>query len=440
MNKILKIFASGICGFMISAGAFINETGAVAVSTADIKTDINAIEVLSLDKGVDTNKKIQDWVFDGNQNNGVLNLNGSDVVQLDPPDASSADTIITQAKPAATKTKTPPPLPDSTISDKPGVKQKNLNNLVTSPDGNMYRVVKTSPWWKFWDSNRSIQKATPDEEGSMWNKQGEYVGEWTTVLKTKMASNLQVVKGEDGQDHLYTHNRRKVYRDGQYVTTFSNSILSDASLRRIQAGADDKVYAQYAKNSEDIIVVVDPATKKQEVAARVAAEVDIRTNFHSRRVRDSDGEYSHTEYYTTTHVDRDGVNKFSVDADGRVFTLFKGNVFEEGAHGNRKLLAGREGHWYTWNSPIEDVPTGNVRDFKIDTHGNLYSVQGGHVVVNNNKLSGLDLGWRQSLRVDDFGNVYKTNSRFLKGTYLIKTNVLPDPTNADRIAAPETVK
>ncbi|MBU2574129.1 MAG: hypothetical protein KKH28_08655 [Elusimicrobia bacterium] len=125
-----------------------------------------------------------------------------------------------------------------------------------------------------------------------------------------------------------------------------------------------------------------------------------------------------------------------VSSDGRVFTLFKGNVFEEGAHGDRKLMAGRDGHWYTWNSPIENVPAGNVRDFRVDTHGNLYSVQGGRVVVNSNSLTGLELGW-QALRVDDSGNVYKTEDRFLDGTYLTRTNVLPDAANADRIAAPE---
>ena len=433
MAKILKIFASGICGLMISAGAFINEAKAVVVSTANIRTDIDAMEVMSIDNGVGSNKKIQDYVFDGNNNSGIGGLNGNNVVELDSPDLSSADTVITQAKPAATKTMAPPPL--IKISDKQGVKQKNLNNLVTSPDGNMYRVVKDAPWWKFWDSRRSIQKSMPDEEGCMWNAQGEYVGEWETVLKTKNASNLQVIKGSDGQDHLYTNDRRKVYRDGQYVTTFSHSIFSDASLRTIQAGADDKVYARYAKNAEDIIVVVDPATKKQEVAARVPAEVDIRTEFHSRTVRDIDGEYSHTEFYTTTHVDRDGVDKFSVDTDGKVFTLFKGNVFEEGSYGNRKLLDGSEGHWHTWDSPVEDVPRGNVRDFKIDAHGNLYSVQGGHVVVNGNSLSGLDLGWGQALRIDDSGNVYKTESRFLDGTYLTKNNILPDAANADGIVA-----
>ncbi|MCK5357938.1 MAG: hypothetical protein KAJ48_06040, partial [Elusimicrobiales bacterium] len=65
MAKILKIFASGICGLMISAGAFVNESKAVVVSTANIRTDIDAMEVMSIDNGVGSNKKIQDYVFDG---------------------------------------------------------------------------------------------------------------------------------------------------------------------------------------------------------------------------------------------------------------------------------------------------------------------------------------------------------------------------------------
>ncbi|HAF96045.1 MAG: hypothetical protein A2X34_03645 [Elusimicrobia bacterium GWC2_51_8] len=417
MKKIAKIITSGTCGFMVAAGVFVAGSNATAVSTATMKTDIDAVEVLSLDKGATFNKIVQDWIFDGNHNGGGVAKGAAVRMSLTGKPAAKA---ATQAKPPATKTKAPPLL--SLLSDKPGVKQKGLNGLVVSPDGNMYRVAKVSPWWKFWDSNRAIQKATPDTEGDMWNEKGEFVGDWKTVLETKAASNLQVVKGQDGQDHLYTQEgwTNKVYRDGKYVTTFSNSIFSNASLIKISASADDKLYAQYSKNSEDIIMMVDPATQKPRVVARVPSEVHVDTVWRSRTVTDSDGD-EHTEYYTETVVTRYGVDKFNVSADGRVLTQFKGNVFEEGANGNRKMLAGSG-----WYNPLENVPTGNVSDFTVDTHGNLYTVQGGHVHANNNPISGLDLGWGQTLRVDDSGNVYTTETRIFDGTYLTRTNMLPD--------------
>lgn len=441
MDATAKTCLSGICGFLISAAFLAGGAGAVAVSTDDIKTDFDAAEVLSRDMGTGGNKRVQDAVFDGNNLGGMGRLGRVAPVQLNFTLGPSAGTAATQAKPAAKGTKAPPTPADAGLSDKPGVKQKSLDGLTVSPDGNLYKVTKESPWWKFWDSNRSIQKAVPDAEGEMWNGQGEYVGGWQTVLKTKYASNLQVVRGADGSDHFYTQENSwspKVYRDGKYLTTFSNSVSGDAGLREWKAGADDKVYARYSKNAEDIIVGLDPATKKQQVAARVPAEIRIWTSLESRRVydgTDSDGNsVYHTEYYTEQHVDRHGVNKFSVARDGRVFTLYKGNVFEEGNNGDRRLLAGSEGHWYTWNNPLRNVPYGDVSSFRVDSYGNLYTVKGGNVAVNNDPLSNTGLGWQEALRVDDAGNLYKTESRWLD-TYLTRTNILPDPANDTRIAA-----
>lgn len=281
----------------------------------------------------------------------------------------------------------------------------------------------------------------------MWNGKGDFVGSWKTVLKTENVDKLQVVKGADGQDHIYTQKgfwSPEIYRDGKYVTSFGNSFWQDASLKEVRIGANDKVYAQYTKQGEDIVLSVDAATKKQKVEARVPAEVKVRTEMHSREVSDGDGG-TRTEYYTDQHVDRNGVDKFDVTQDGRVFTLYKNNVFEEGDRGNRRLLSGNRGHWYTYDSPIDNVPFGKASNFKVDANGNLYTKDtwSGNLNINNAPAGNMNVGggWLDNdMRIDDYGNAYKTESRGWFDTYLTKVNVLPDPANAGRIAAPDPVE
>ncbi|MFH1619588.1 MAG: hypothetical protein ABIG11_06745, partial [bacterium] len=371
MESSKKIILSAICAVLMPAAFFVSNSCATVLSTASAETELDAAEVMSQDLGDTANKEIQDYFYDGNEKGGIRD--GGAVYAGDNAGSAAGANVTQNAVQSVSATaanplngKVPPLAGTEKLSTKPGVKQKNLGDLTSSPDGNLYKVVKESPWWKFWDSSRSIQKAVPDSDGYSWNEQGEYVGAWKTVLKTKVAGNLQVVKGADGNDHFYTQKggwgTREVYRDAKYATTLSS--LKNASLREIKAGADDNIYARYAKNAEDIIMKIDPVTKEQKVVARVPAEVHIWRDSHTRMVNDGNG-HSHVQIYWETHTERNGVDKFDITGDGRVLTLYKGNVFEEGPDGDRKRLSGGKGRWSSHDDPLKDVLRCDVNDFHM---------------------------------------------------------------------------
>lgn len=425
--------------------------GGVAVSSQALKMQDDLKDL------ADSDKKAQDSFYDRNEMRDGLAERPGAVFAGRPGNQTGSPGILAQAK-GVLFSAVPAPVME-TLSSRPGVKVKGgLNNLQASPDGNLYRSTKESPWWKFWDSGRSIQKAVAGQDGALWNEQGEFVGDWKTVLKTE-TDNFQVAKGKDGQDHIYTiknpwSGNPEVSRDGKYVTTFGERVgdffTREANLKEIRVGANDKVYVRYAKNAEDVILSADAQTKQQKLEARVPAQVKIWTEVKTRQVPhtrevvtyDSDGDrrtseetYYTSEVYTEQHVDRTGVEQMRVNQDGRIFTQYKNNVFQEGEKGDRKLLAGSKGHWYTWDNPIGDVPQGSVKDFQVDPHGNLYTVERGQVVVNNQAMGSLDSGG-QDLRVDGNGNVYKSETRGLSwDPYLRRYNVNPDPANATRAAA-----
>lgn len=343
-----------------------------------------------------------------------------------------------------------PPAPSPT-SNEPAKKQCCLDNLQSNPDGSLYRVRRPNDhaWYKPWtwfDNTRLVEKGVPGSQGAMFNDKGEFVGDWQVALKTD-TDRFQVAKGQDGREHIYTFKRGgwwgsgdwEISKDGKYAASLQNNTYS-ASLSEFKIGQDEKIYARYQKNAEDVFVQVNPSNKQQKVVARVPSEIDRWTHTHHYQEThtdsdDSEYSHSHTEYHE--HVDRTGVDKFEVTPDGRLFTLFKGNVVEESGHGERRVLAGERGWgWYRrWYEPgIDDLPPGNVNEFRIDSYGNLYTVDQGQVRVNDSPLGHTGWGWERDLRIDDQGNVYKVEGVFNKT--IRQLNVLPDPANGDRIAAP----
>lgn len=189
--------------------------GEVAVSTADIRTDLDAIRVLALKSGLLTGKEVQDHVFDGNGHGGA-GTDPAPAVRLNFSIPPATELAAAAAREVAKLTKAPPPPPEN----------KRLGEIIEESggtflvaNGSMYRIARTAPAWKFWDNSSAVEKSVPDAEGALWDKKGEFVGSWRKVVKSD-AGKFQVGKGADGQDHVYiTYNNATVF------------LLSDAETR-----------------------------------------------------------------------------------------------------------------------------------------------------------------------------------------------------------------
>lgn len=170
----------------------------VSVSTADIRTHLDAIRALAQEHGLSADKEAQDYVFDGNQQGG-MGKSGGPVVQLDFDVATPVKNAVATVQAVVARTKAPPPLPEN----------KRLGEIVEESggtflvsNGSMYRIAKTAPAWKFWDNSSAVERSVPNSDGVMWNKKGEYVGGWEKVVRTD-AGKFQVGKGADGNDHVF---------------------------------------------------------------------------------------------------------------------------------------------------------------------------------------------------------------------------------------------
>ncbi|MBI5200027.1 MAG: hypothetical protein HY925_00445, partial [Elusimicrobia bacterium] len=299
------------------------------------------------------------------------------------------------------------------VSDVAGKKPCCLDTLEAGPDGSVYRMRADHAWWKFWDSSKVIEQGIPTQDGAQYNKKGEFVGDWKTVLKTK-ADGYRVV-GErvdgksTGRNSIFTFEKKggatEVGRDGKYVTT-----LGGNDLREIKIGADNKVYARYEKGREDVVVSIDPVTKLQQTVAKIAADYknwqewipergyyteeghyetrrnagyyeetpghyDQRGTWHDGAqvwhpgtseqvwVKDEDVWHVTDPAHYETRTSRTGVTSVAADANGKVYTLMQGRVSSGG----------------------QVVSSDNVRDFSVDSKGTLYTVVNNKLAVNHDE-------------------------------------------------------
>ena len=334
------------------------------------------------------------------------------------------------------------------LSDLAGKKQCCLDNLETAPDGSVYRMRSDHSWWKFWDASKVIEQAVPAQDGAQYNKKGEFVGDWKSVMKTK-ADGFRVVgdKSEGkatGKNAIFTFEKKgggtEIMRDGKYVTT-----LGGNDLREIKIGADSKVYARYEKGRDDVVVSIDPLTKAQQTVAKIAADYkhwqewipergyytedghyethknpghyeeqpgyyDNRGNWHdgadvwrpgtSEQVWVKDGDQWHVTdpAHYEERVSRTGVTKFEVDGGGKVYSLMKGQVANDG----------------------KVISSDNVQNFSVDTKGTLYTVVNNKLAIGNGQPT---TAWGSKPLVhDDHGNLYGKD-----GSYLRQWNVTADP-------------
>lgn len=348
------------------------------------------------------------------------------------------------------------------LSDKPGKKHSNLDTLEVGPDGEMYRMRKEPhAWWKAWkwfDKTKIIEQAKPADDGALFNKKGEFVGDWETVMKTKADGFKVAADKESGKNTIFTFERKgsgtEIGKDGKYVTT-----LGGDDLREIKIGKDAKVYARYEKGKDDVIVSIDPATKAQATVAKVPAEYKSWQEWHPERgyyhehghyeqdgyyhphdgryeekpgfyhdhgsydhwhdpvnewvpgenhwhsenvwVRDFDHWHVTEDAHWDTHTSRTGLTKFEVGADGQVRALFKGQVIDPATQ--------------------RVVSSDNVQNFATDGRGTLYTVLNNKLSVDNNEPTQPWSG-DKPLNVDDHGNVYGADGKLLR-----RYNVTADP-------------
>lgn len=199
LSAILSL-TSGILSVNLTIQSFAEEFN-VDTSTITFKNNMEVAEFLA-QRG---DKESLDIVFDGNQQVGIGYPIPVGAVSLNLDDFSSTREAVTQPKPASAKTKAPPPL-----SDKVSTEPKRLGELIAESNGtmvlsngNMYRIAKESPAWKFWESGKVIERTVPNENGEIWTSRGEFVGKWEKVVKTD-TDKFQVTKAADGKEHIYT--------------------------------------------------------------------------------------------------------------------------------------------------------------------------------------------------------------------------------------------
>lgn len=475
MSKLRTAITVWLAGVLLAPGASAGFSVLKSSQAAKMQEDLTRLSKL---QGQVSDKQAFDSFFDSSASRAVkgeatpvalasLTSFQSNVLptgtQLQP--ARSEDALGKNTQPGRSQ----PPAQKEVLSSDPGKKQKDLGTLKTTPDGNLYRATAEGlNWWDWfsppnWFNNRlnerSIQKAVPNSSGATWNTQGEFVGDWKTVLKTD-TENFDVAKGADGQDHIYTFKDKdwgklkEVSRDGKLLTSFGSRMGND-ELLKVKVGANDKVYAMYSTSDGEKIYGVDPATQRQALQAKVPLEKNVWDHFHhgwmhthtyqhehSERHDHDDGE-THRHYENHTHyedhwhpprwhehVDVFRAKDFEVTQDGRIMTLFKGNVYEESSKGSAFVT--KQGNIeYYHGDPIELTPRGRHDGFKVDALGNLYTRDQDTLNVNESPTA---VKTGEKILTDNNGNMFRVEQVWFD-QYLRRVNAF-NPSEGAQIAAP----
>jgi hypothetical protein len=103
------------------------------------------------------------------------------------------------------------------------------------------------------------------------------------------------------------------------------------------------------------------------------------------------------------------VTKFEADANGKVYTLFKGQVSDPGT---QKVIS-----------------SDNVQNFNVDGKGTLYTVVNNKLAINNDQPLQPWSG-SKALNIDDHGNIYGADRGIAR-----RYNVAPEPGQADGLEA-----
>lgn len=279
--------------------------------------------------------------------------------------------------------------------------------LQATLNGALYKMVPKNP----------IYRAVPDSKGFLWNKDGVFVGDWKSATQTTW-DHFMAATGKDGRDHLYTvrmgakDKATAVFRDGRPLANLPSE-RRHSSLRKVHVGLDDNLYAVYYTKSVDQVYRRDPLTGSLRLVAALPAQ------------RQPGGTIKMEERLEDIEVTR----------QGRIYTQFKGNVFQElGPSKGRYLVAGSEPGYYPANR--KDYPKGDIFGFRIDSYGNLYTDTTEKGIFVNGKPTGTNMAI-DMLKIDDQGNIYRMLYRNIGGSsrpILKKSNVLADPASAERSA------
>lgn len=139
MKRISKIIAAAVLAAAGISASLRAETG-VAVSSMTAKTHEEAAKVMSESNGMDSDKAIQDHYFDGNKSGGTTGA-----LAVAGKFGNGTNAALSQNVTAAQKTlgaKVPGLSNSETLSNKPGVKQKDLGQLTVSRESLQSRERK----------------------------------------------------------------------------------------------------------------------------------------------------------------------------------------------------------------------------------------------------------------------------------------------------------
>ncbi|MBI4425617.1 MAG: hypothetical protein HY554_17940 [Elusimicrobia bacterium] len=310
-------------------------------TTRKLKEDLEAVaQAADQERAAEAS----DALFDGKDDRG----GGGLVVAMLSAARSSAFSAML---PAGLKTAAVP-----SPAEKAAVKQCCLEELQMTPDGTLYRAREVKSGFLFWRKTTvHIEKGVADADGAVFNDQGEFVGQWNSVLQAKTKS-FRVVQSEDGAHQIYTMQKAakgtEISRNGQVVTT-----LEGQEGKSFKIGADDKIYALTKEGSDDVVVSIDPMSKARETVAKVTRTKEWQELIPEKGHWDTTGHYEKVPgkpgFYRTVpgrpghYETQRGTPGFYEEGPGRYRTVPGEPGYYSESPGRYRTVPGKPGRYET---------------------------------------------------------------------------------------------